>query len=355
MKRAIILKELGNQYANASVDKGYEKALECYNAAIPLFEESNDMNNAMDTTLDKVNVFRRTRRFDEAQELIKELDKVILSQSESMDNSVAKVKIRSQLMLGLILGMGHRDKESKEASIPILKDAAEMAEEGGYVRLHATVLNASGLIKYQTAGDSIERLESGAKDLNQAFRLNIYIGDARSCFQQMRNLGLIHAKLSRLLEKPELLDQAIENFRRGEKFLFRLSRNRFMGELLEIRFRLGEALVAAKRFKEADPILIAVREKRVELGDWHNEARTLELLLKTASNKDDLLVRGRQVLDIYEDARTNETKQARFAKQPITATNGKQILKTAADLVKDCDEELSSKLESLIQIVFGEE
>ena len=204
------------------------------------------------------------------------------------------------------------------------------------------------------AGNSIEILQSGAKDLNAAFRLNIYIGDARSCFQEMRNLGLIHAKLSRLMDAPELLEQAIEEFKKGEKFLFRLSNNRIMGELLEIRFRIGESLVQAERYDEAESILSKVREKRVEQGDWHNEARTLELLVKCAAGgSTGLIERASRIKDIYEDALTNKTKNERFKKQPITSTNGRQILQTASEQVKLEDSVLSTELQNLSIELFG--
>ena len=344
--KAKILSELGNEYAKASTSETYKKALLCYEKVLVFFYALGNYVGVMETKLDKINVFRRTRRFDEADKLLKELD--MSDEDDESDQRILKIRIRKGLMQGLILGMGRRDKESRDAALPANLDA-------GFVGLQAAVLNASGLIKYQMAGESFEILKSGAKDLEAAFRLNIYIGDARSCFQQMRNIGLIHAKLSRLLNAPELLEQAIEEFRRGEKFLFRLSKNRIMGELLEIRFRLGESLVAAERFVEAKPILAAVRDERVKLDDWHNEARTLELLLKCATNDPaELVKRTHQIKAIYEDAVTNETKQARFVKVPITSANGRQILQTASDLVRFEDLDLSIELQKLSNKLFAE-
>jgi len=351
--KAQITKELGSEYANASTADSYKKALGCYDIALKIFEEMEITSSVMDTILNIVNVLRRTRRFDEAQKLLDELEASI--KNNETETFVTKIKVRKGLMLGLILGMGRGDKESRDKALPILEEAAEQADEGGFVRLRAAVLNASGLIKYQMAGDSIEMLESGAKDLDAAFRLNIYIGDARSCFQQMRNVGLIHAKLSRLTNRPELLEQAIAEFRRGETFLFRLSKNAILGELLEIRFRLGESLVDAARFDEAETILSKVREERVTLGDWHNEARTLELLLKASVNDpENLITRANQVKAIYEDAKSNKTKKARFKNQAITASNGRQILTTASDMLSREDPQLSVELQKLAIELFGD-
>jgi hypothetical protein len=116
---------------------------------------------------------------------------------------------------------------------------------------------------------------------------------------------------------------------------------------------LGESLVAAGRFSEAEPILSKVCNERVKLGDWHNEARTLELLLKCVSNDpDELLKRTLQIKDIYEDAVTNETKRNRFLRVPITASNGKQILRTASELIGGEDASLSMELQKLSNQLF---
>ena len=56
---------------------------------------------------------------------------------------------------------------------------------------------------------------------------------------------------------------------------------------------------------------------------------------------------------IYEDAKTNDEKQKRFNKQPITVSNGKSILLTAATTVESDDMELATELKDLIESVFG--
>jgi tetratricopeptide (TPR) repeat protein len=352
--KAQISKELGNEYANESTADSYEKAHACYDTALGIFEAIGNYIKVMETKLDKVNVLRRTRHFDEAETLLKSIDIRVNDGEEIVDSFVDKILIRRELMEGLILGMGRQDKDSRNRALSIFEQAAQLAAKGGFVSLQAAILNASGLVKYQMAGNAVKILQGGARDLDAAFRLNIYIGDARACFQQLRNLGLIHVKLSRLTNDPKLLEQAIEEFKRGEKFLFRLSKNRIMGELLEIRFRLGESLVEAGRYVEAQPILARVREQRMKSKDWHNEARTLELLVKCAANDDEELIeRVNQIKEIYEDALTNVMKQERFEKQPITTDNGRQILHTASTQVKFKDIDLSMELAKLSFKLFG--
>ena len=92
----------------------------------------------------------------------------------------------------------------------------------------------------------------------------------------------------------------------------------------------------------------------MEQGDWHNEARTLELLVKCAAGgSTGLIERASRIKDIYEDALTNKTKNERFKKQPITSTNGRQILQTASEQVKLEDSVLSTELQNLSIELFG--
>ena len=352
--KAQISQELGNEYAKAGTKAKYTKALSCYEVALGIYKQMHNFIKKFEVQLDKVNVLRRSQQYTHALDQLHLMEMSPDYNNEDFAEALEKIKIRKLLMESLTLGMGLKDIESREKALELLVDAEKLADDGGFVGLQAAILNANGLIKYQMAGKSVELLESGAVDLEKAFRLNIYIGDARSCFQQMRNLGLIHSKLSMLKEEPELLEKAIEEYRKGEKFLFRLSKSSIMGELLEIRFRLGESLVAAERYIEAVEILDEVREKRKELEDWHNEARTLELLLKcSVTNTEKLIQYTHDVKAIYEDAIDNESKKERFQKQPITATNGKQILITAVDLVKDIDSALSMEIEKLSAKLFS--
>ncbi|GFH54414.1 hypothetical protein CTEN210_10890 [Chaetoceros tenuissimus] len=352
--KAQISQELGNEYAKAGTKAKYTKALSCYEVALGIYDQMHNFIKKFEVQLDKVNVLRRSQQYTHALEQLHLMEMSPDYNNEDFAEALEKIKIRTLLMEALTLGMGLKDIESREKALELLVDAEKLADDGGFVGLQAAILNANGLIKYQMAGKSVELLESGAVDLEKAFRLNIYIGDARSCFQQMRNLGLIHSKLSMLKEEPELLEKAIEEYRKGEKFLFRLSKSSIMGELLEIRFRLGESLVAAERYIEAGEILDEVREKRKELEDWHNEARTLELLLKcSVTDTEKLIQYTHDVKAIYEDAIDNKNKKERFKKQPITATNGKQILTTAVNLVKDVDSALSMEIEKLLVKLFS--
>jgi len=365
-EKALILKELGNQYVNKHLSASYEKALKCLEEAKTIFHELGDYEKLLDTQLDIADILRQMMHLDQADEILLILEDIF----EQCGNEafVQKAMVRHGLIKGLILGIGRADFYSKDLSVVLLDEIGQTAADMGFVSLHAAILNASCLIKYQMAGQSVERLESVAIDLETAVHLNLIIGDYRSSFQQLRIVGVVKMDLFRLKKDEEMINEGIRNFRRAEKILFRLSRNQILGELLEIRFRLGDALIKlaehlerdalnlflskAEHLEEAERILLDVQIQYIRLKDWHNEALTLELLVKTESNPNDLTERCMKIKAIYEDAKTNEKIKARLKIEPHIRNRGRYILRTAANKVRAQNEELAIELQKLMVDAF---
>lgn len=349
-QKALILKELGNQYVNVHLSSSYENGLKCLEESRTIFNDLGDHENLLDTQLDIADTLRRMMHLDEANELLLMLKEIFaMCEHEAF---IQKAMIRHGLIQGLILGIGRADIYSKNNAIIILDETADTAAEKGFVSLHAAILNASCLIKYQISGQSVERLESVAIDLDTAVHLNLIIGDYRSSFRQLRVLGIVKMDLMRLTREEELVNEGIKSFRHAEKILFRLSQSQVLGELLEIRFLLGEALVKAKHLEEAEQILLDVQKHRIRLRDWYNEALTLELLVKTAKNSNDLIERCMKIKAIYEDAKTNQKTKKRFKIEPHILNRGRYILRTAANLVRAENEELAIELQKLMVDAF---
>jgi len=350
IQKALILKDLGNQYANVVQSPSYEKALQCLEDSKVISNSLDDYETLLDTQLDIADILRRMQHLDEAEEIIHIVQGFFAGCQPK--TYVEKGLIRLALIKGLIAGVGRTDAAAKISSILILEKAAQDAVKNGFVSLQAAVLNASSLIKYQNAGDNATSLELIAKDIDKAYRLNIIIGDSRSCFRLARILGLIWLELSHLKKMAELTDPAIQYFRRAEKFLLRLSGSQFIRELLEIRLLLGKALVAGQYFKEAEEILLDVQKHHARLGDWYSEVQTLELLVKAASNSDNLIKRCEQIRDIYEDVKNNETKKELFEMDPNSVKKGRYILREAANYVRKNDDDLAMVLQKLMVEAF---
>ena len=130
-------------------------------------------------------------------------------------------------------------------------------------------------VGYQIARDSEERLTQAEADLTRALELNTRIGDARGCFQQCRNLGLIHTKLADLQKDKahSWLGKALADYEAAEKFLSQLSASPKLpagspvGELMETYFRRGEVLVRRGSRDEAEDALLKVLSHRQTTKD----------------------------------------------------------------------------------------
>jgi len=328
---ALAQKRLGEALLLSSVPSATSKALKKLESALEIYESLDDEKNIIDVKLEIANVHRRRHDYPNAIGVLRAIQ--IPETSDAGEPFFLRAEVRKLFLQGLVLGLrGAEPGPDDPPAINLLEMAVGKARSGGFPSLLASVLNSLGLVKYQAAGNDTNELRDAEEKLSEAFRLNLFIGDARSCFQQMRNLGLIHAKLARLDpdKKEEHLDKAIDDFKRAERFLGRLSNARVVGELLEARFRLGETLVAAGRLKDAEPVLADVQKGRVETGDWHNEARALELLLQTTDNASQLETRVERIVEIYISVQNSEEKLETLRKYPIRLTNAIAILKAAA-------------------------
>jgi len=245
----------------------------------------------------------------------------------------------------LITGLGDVDKKIKIKIDPIedLKIARKIASQNGFVDLEAEVLNSMGLILRLDKSKSDE----AEKVLLDAIQLNIYIGNDRRCFAQLRNLGLIYGQ-------KEDRKRAYECYTSAETYLAKL--NNVKGDFLEARFRQGESLVRLGENEKAVKILEDLLNQRKELNDWHNSARTIELLIEATWNKNAVLL-IREIVELYEDVFNDEEKLDKMKKLKIRATNAVGILNTAKEKLKSVEDdfikddernELNGRIEALL-------
>ena len=171
--------------------------------AASLFGEINDECGVNDCKIGIVNVKRRQREFKEA---LKDLDDLEIRLEQSVTyEGLKKHFIEVFFQRGLILGMcGDKSIERKGKGAALLKSGLDFATRNGYPLKKAACLNALGLIFFQESDKSESKLLEAEECLEQALELNIFCGSTRSCYQQYRNLGLIHAKLATLKDDEDL-------------------------------------------------------------------------------------------------------------------------------------------------------
>jgi tetratricopeptide (TPR) repeat protein len=293
----------------------------------------------IETKLALANVYRRMKNYPEAQK--------VLQKAESRLPNISAVDVHTRLearlglLYGLVLGLSGRSEVSNtEAAVSHLTKAVNLATSAGLVATRSSALNSLGLVAYQAAGRDLGRLREAEKYLMEALVLNTRIGDARGCFQQCRNLGLIHTRLADIAleagacqENQDYLNAALEDYENAEKFLEQFPERRALGELLETQFRKGEVLVRKGELQTAENLLSKLQDERRQTGDWHNEARTLELLLETTDDRALLESRLQRIAAIYEDVSRSPEQLGSFTQFPIRhQQNAVEILCKAREL-----------------------
>ena len=187
-------------YAKAEIEM--EKSTsETSEKAMEHDQEANDQKGQNECSLEIINVLRRMRKFKES---ILELNKLEKQFCNAKYEGVNKHLIRINLMRGLILGLsGDKSIENKEQAVSLLKAGVEKCRVNGFILLESQSLNSLALVLFQVSGENVEKLKQAEKYLYDALNLNVYCGQTRSCFQQYRNLGLVHGKLAHLEDCTE--------------------------------------------------------------------------------------------------------------------------------------------------------
>lgn len=318
-------------------------------AAIGLYKESLALAATADSTEDVslleakallglANAYRRNHQYADALETLGKLKNEEKS-IESLTQDRQRIVIRKYLMEGLVFGLGSEKQRDYGKAIEAFDIGIKLSIQTGLVNLKAAMFNAKGLVVREIKGDDrLANLALAEQCLSTALSENIYIGDTRACFQQLRNLGLVHGQLDQW-------EQAYDDFKRAGAYLARLSN--VTGEVLEAEFRQGEALVKLGRANEAKVVLEKVIQGRQKQNDWHNEARTLELLLKTDADEESIAGWVDSVIGIYTDVFNSEDKLKALKQYNIKAKNAKSILGTA---LGKANEEKQEQINALLQV-----
>jgi hypothetical protein len=209
--------------------------------------------------------------------------------------------------------------------------AIEKAEQAGNVDQKASALNARALILHDLAGRPEWILESAEKSLEGALALNARIGDPRACFQNLRNLGLVHRKWASLYQgddKIARLRKASIACQIGESYLKQILEERTRGEVREARYRHAEVLIEMGELQVAASMLSGLCSEWQNEGDWHREARCLQLLLK-AGDPEQCRQGVERLCSIYQQALSSSQGQESFRQYKIRLKNARDILADA--------------------------
>jgi tetratricopeptide (TPR) repeat protein len=332
--------------------EGYEKAVNILmKEALPTFEKVKDVlwiactKTTIANNLRRLAVFFRAQEFAEDARQLFEKDKEKLARDEEFRLEYA----RCLNILGLIYYRLNPDKYLEKA-LELCRQSKEIRLSEGDISAAADSENAVALILREEALRFIKLDRKRATSLlNQAMgnlERVIYdkesVGDYRACAYANRNLGLSHNDLGNLAEtieeREKCIRQAIKDYESGIEYAKMVIPVPPLDLELELRFRQGECYTRLSDEREIEKgvdVLHQLESKWFELKNWHNEVRTLSLLLN-ASRKIKKLPEaknhGLKILDIYEDVLRDSAKLKAIIEDPVKWRNAQDILRDVESL-----------------------
>jgi tetratricopeptide (TPR) repeat protein len=352
-QRATAESRLGQIYLLPSKREGDERAIDVFRKALHILDELSDPFEAACTRTDLSNAFRRRRRFPEALENIEKAEQTfenkVLPTRVDKDEKGNLAYARCLNVFGLIrygLGSDNRSEEHFQAGLDLCRKSRSLKEKFGDIDGVAESDNAIALILMEQAilpskskQEATNLLTNAVSTLERAVKLREKIGNFRGCFQHCRNLGLAHTRLSNLVvergEKEEYTRLVKRDFENGISYLSRIRPGPPPGEILECRFRIGELDVQLGDLEDAIRMLVPVELGRREPGDWHNRARTLDLLREAYKDTERKKQCGVQILNIYAEVLENERKIKEIRDTKVKLTNADDILRRTAKTFDD--------------------
>lgn len=352
-QRAIAKSKLGQVYLISSTREGDDKAIEVFQKALDVLDQLSDPFEASCVRTDLSNAMRRRRRFPEALESIEKakqaFENTILAPNKTKNEALNLAYSRCLNISGLVqygLGADSKSDEHFKTGLQLCGKSRSLKKKIGDIDGVAESDNAIALILMEQAilpgkskQESTILLTNAASTLKEAVKLREKIGNFRGCFQHCRNLGLAHTRLSNLAsdtsEKEMYIRLVRKDYKDGMSYLSRIRPEPPPGEILECRFRIGELDVRLGEMEDAIRMLVPVELRRRELGDWHNRARTLDLLREAYTDAGQKKRCGLDILNIYKDVQRSKPMIKEIQDTKIKRTNTDDILKRTAKTFED--------------------
>ena len=352
-KKAIAQRWLAQSYYIA--EKGYEEAIKILiEKTLPILEELKDALEIARVKIDvaqflrrpPLNKFREALKYaDEARILLENKKEEIIKKKDVEEYELEYARCLN--ILGLIYYQGR----STSNPLPDISKAIDLClkgrrirEQHGDISAVADSENSIGLFYYEKANylskvgkkeEAIQILNNRSlRYLDEARRKKERVGDYRGLQQIYRNLGLLYDLLSELStgeEKKKYLDEAARVYDQLANYMRRIKppEERF----LEVQYRRAKAYIKLQKHDKVEraiEILTEIIKKREKIGDWHGEARALDVLLQAY----EFLQQKREcerccdrLISVYQQVLGDEDKLKELKKNNVKRDNAiKEIL-----------------------------
>jgi hypothetical protein len=307
-------------------DAKYKDAVTLFDRSATEYQGAGAEADALSAILDLANARRFVREFDEAKRLLDAVrtKETVLAPSE-----------RSRLYALYALTKGLSDSAGITDSLAALQDCGTALNTAqGDVERESAARNAHGLVLQQVVGRQKRILRKADEELNHALQLSAYVGNARECFQRLRNLGLVQLLLgneARGQRQPEHWRKAKRSFEDARTWLARGGGPIPVSDRRAAELGLGESLVKLRELSYARAVLEPLqRELESDPAQWHNEGRSLRLLLRTEGDEDCFRRWIDRIVLLAEAVLNNDGKRKWVGGEGIRWENWMDILAEAA-------------------------
>jgi len=353
---AALLYNIARAYDRQYGESKAELVVQYYNDVYENYMKLGMLLDASEVKIESANFKRRAlKKLKEAKKDCEEAKKTL----ESMNENNYRYKLlyaQCLNILGLIYS-GLEEPELVKQCQNLFQQSINYKKEVGDLDSIGESENAMGLFLRNTANRDFNKINEAIDHLKIALEIRKSIGNYRGAAQSCRNLGLCYtdriAFIENVEEKEESYQLAKQSYLNGINYWNKRKGKLPIEELLEFKYRLGELEINQGNKKEGINILQEVQEERNRIGDWHNRARALDLLLKAYRGTKDSKVTAHKIITIYQNVLADKTKIKQIYEEPVRFKNAKDFLKRIIKEVPEC-EGISSKILEDISKIFDE-
>lgn len=205
--------------------------------------------------------------------------------------------------------------------------------------------NDMGLTKRNKKNKDINEISDAIKHLKNALDINESIGNYIGAAKNYRNLGLCYTDCINLVENETAKEGSFDLAKKSYESAIAswdIMKGDAPNEVIwEYPYRLGELEVNYGVITEGITLLKEVKKNWDTIGDWHNRARSLDLLCKAYSSNEYIGPEGTkdvnstidEIIDTYENVLGDDNKLKEMKEDKDKFNNAVQILERTKEII----------------------
>ena len=314
-----------------------------YQESYEIYKTKGIISEAAQCKIGLANFKRRVlKQFNKAREECEEAKKML----EPVKNKDEKNKLAyAQCLSCLGLIYSKLGGEYISQCDRLFNSSLDCRKGIGDIMGEAETENDMGLTKRNKKNKDINEISDAIKHLKNALDINESIGNYIGAAKNYRNLGLCYTDCINLVEnetaKEGYFDLAKKSYESAIASWDIMKGDAPNEVIWEYPYRLGELEVNYGDITEGITLLKEVKKNWDTIGDWHNRARSLDLLCKAYSSNEYIGPEGTkdvnstidEIMDTYENVLGDDNKLKEMKEDKDKFNNAVQILERTKEII----------------------